>query len=300
MNNKPIYILGNNALAYYLGTKFIDSGERVIILTDEVTKNKLNTQGIQLKDGLSLKKKHYKFETALWTKEEAKLLIITSSSSNLHSDLSALTPSKVSNSPIICLSLRKDVAYLRDIFGGNFSKGIINSWIYQDDTHIIAQESEPKITIYSSLSDTTLQQITKLFQNTDIQISINKNENMIFWKNYIVYATASLLTAAFNQTLTQTIKNNKAANLLNLLVEESCKLATSDSIEISPQEIIENIYSIPSGYEFSLLSELQSGNASELNSITTTIQDASQKTNFQPQHLNSFIKHIYNIYLSIT
>lgn len=300
MNNQPIYILGNNALAYYLGTKFLDSGERVIILTDGVTKNKLNTQGIQLKDGLSLKKRHYKFETALWTKEEAKLLLITSFSSNLHSDLSALTPSKVNNSPIICLTLRKDVAYLRDIFGGNFSKGTINSWIKQDDSSIIAQETKPEITIYSPLSDTTQQQITALFQKTDIQINISENENMIFWKNYIIYTAASLLTAAFNQTLTQTIKNNKAAYLLNQIVEESCKLATSDGIEILPQEIIESIYNIPSGYEFPLLSELQSGNASELNNMSTLIQTASKKINFTPRNINNFITHIYNIYLSIT
>lgn len=297
-DNRPVYILGGNALACYLGATLTNAGERVILLTDDVKKNKLNSQGITLKEGL--RKKHYTFETAVWTKEEPKLLIITSDISTLHSDLSALTPSKICNAPVICFTLLKDTAYLRDILGCNFTKAVFDGWLLQNNQHIALADTTPAVTVYTPLNEKSAAVLEECFIQTPLKLTFSENECQTFWSHFTVYAAASLVTAAYNQNLAQAVKNSNAAYSLNMIAEELCRLAEADKITLSPEDMLKRLYDIPADYIFPLQTEAPNGNAGELDTVSSVIRQASRRLNLKTPETNNLIHHIYGIYLSIT
>lgn len=299
-SDKPIYILGGNTLAYYLGAKFTDVEKRVVFLTDTAEKNKLNTQGISLKESFSLRKKHYNFENSSWMKEEAELLLVTAEMSSLHSLLSRITPEKINGVPVVCFTLLKDSAYLRDILGCSFCRAIFEGWLLQDNRQITFLEKTPAVTIYTPLNEQNAALAETVFSEAGINLTFSDNENQTFWKRFGVCTAGSLITAAYNQNITQCVKNREAAAILNLLCEELSALAKSDNIDLPPRQILEEIYNIPAGFAFPLSGEVKNGVAAELNLISSEIMQAAKKLNYSPPKLHDLIRYVYNTYLSIT
>ncbi len=300
MTDKPIYILGGTALSRYLAAKFAEAGKRVVILTGSADKNKLNTRETTIKENFGLGKKHYAFETAAWTREEAKLLLITSPASTLRADLSAVISEKTGNAPALCFTLLKETAWLRDMLGANFAQAVFHGWLVEENRQIIFSEKKPAATIYTPL-DEKLKKITEeCFSAAKIKLDFSKNKNQIFWQNFSVYAAASLLTAASGKELSQTLKNASAVLLLNRLSEELCALSETDNVKLVPKEIIEKTSAVPAGCTLPLQNEVRNGKTAELNMISSVILPAAEKNKQKIPELKKLIFGVYNTYLSIT
>lgn len=299
-DTKPIYILGTNALACYLGAKFMDAGERVIILDSRRENHNLSTNGISLKEDYSLKKSHYIYETSFWSKEEGKMLIITAPSSEINSAITAVSPDKFSLSPIICFTLLKDTAYLKDILGSSFAKAHFSGWLKRNEQNIILADHAPIIKFYSPLDDELRQQISLLFSSANLKTEFTNGESSAFWNYFAVFALGSLVTAAYNQNLAQILKNKDALEYLRLLISEIYLLAKTDNVELEPDNILQQIYNIPSGYIFPLHEETKNGGNSGFNMLSSTITQSARRGNIKIPELSQLINKIYNIYLSIT
>ena len=69
----PIYIIGNNALACYLGAQLQSGGNDVIMLLDRKNAAEaMATDGISIKEDRSLTQKRHKLNAATFMKEPAK------------------------------------------------------------------------------------------------------------------------------------------------------------------------------------------------------------------------------------
>lgn len=297
---RPIYILGTNALACYLAAKFTDAGERVIIITGRRDKHSLNTNGISLKEDFSLRKNRYLFETSFWTGEDGKMLIITSSESDINAAVTAVSPEKICNIPVICFTLLKETAYLRDILGSGFSKALFKGWVNKNDQQVIFFGRAPTITVYSPVTENLRQPLEEIFSQAGLKLQYADSETETFWNHFAVYAAASLLTAAYDQNIAQIIKNKNTATRLPLAVNEICSLAAAEKVPVNPEDILKQIYNIPSGYVFPLHAGIKSSRASGFDMISTVLLSTSRKHNLPIPELKRLMKNIYEIYLSIT
>lgn len=131
-DTRPIYIVGNNALAYYFGAKLTDAGHNIIILSGKENTG-ISTNGITLKEDSTLQKNKYKFNTSFWIKEEPKLVIITSPAGKINSDLTAVSLKKIGTAPVICFTPLKDINYLEALVGNNLFAAYFDGYLHLDD-----------------------------------------------------------------------------------------------------------------------------------------------------------------------
>ena len=75
-NTKPIYILGNTPLSYYLAAKFQAAGEMVELILKSKEYGSIENSNFTIKEDTKLQKSHTKIKTSFWTRSLAKMLII--------------------------------------------------------------------------------------------------------------------------------------------------------------------------------------------------------------------------------
>lgn len=298
---RPVYILGTDALACYLAAKFQDADQPCSLIASPSDIQSLGTNGATIKEEFStLKKKHYKFDTAFWGRSEPLAVIITATSSEVNSVLSGITPDNIYNAPIICFSLLKDSGYLKDILGSNFHKADFSGWLNKNDQQIILRGRQPHINIYSPASPQSAKSITKLFAPLGLEVNFAQSENSFFWPMFALRGACSLMCTAYDKPLSQILKNKPLTLELETLLEEFRQLAAVDNILLSTDSVMQNIINIPGGYIFPLHADFRSGRHRDFNTIYEIINQTARRGNLKLPHLNELLTRIYEIYLSIT
>lgn len=297
-DNRPIYIVGANALAYYLGAKLIDAGHNVIILGGKENTN-ISTNGITLKEDSTLQKTKYKFNTSFWIKEEPKLVIITAEAGKINSALTAVSLNKIGLAPVLCFTPLKDINYLEALVGSNLFAAYFDGFLQLDDQQLFLHGRTPLIKICKNQSWEKENPFLNIFSYTSLNISYETDEEFCFWEYFSGFAICSLMSAVHNKSIFEITKDKKLREDLRPLISEITSLAESDNVALDGEQLLKKIYNTPMNYSFPLQDEINTGKHGEINLISSVLVNASRKgkNKFQNTGLNALLKKIYNLIL---
>lgn len=290
---KPVYILGDTPLAYFLGIKLHTGGLYTIIMAGEKNNTSLSTNGITLKEDYQLQKLHCRLETDIRQKEEALMIIIASDSSRLKSDLLSLSKNKLKNTPIISFSHTKDKGLISDILGHPVTQAYYDGWLQYNNQQILVYGQSPEIILCTENTSETYQTFENLMQKANLGLSNNTIEDLAFWNFFCLYAPCSLLTAKSEKNIFEITKNKALREQLLTCLKEIVLLPPKTLPPYDPDEILKKIFNIPSLYEFPLAAQIISGKTGTLDFISSVIQQATFEKQCLLPTINSLLKELY-------
>lgn len=295
-SSAPIYILGDNTLAYYLAGKFSSSGEKVVIISNNFVSSNKVFNNISLKEDYNLQKNRCSFTTSFWVKEHPKLLIITSSINNFKASITTLSPSKLKATPILCLTPLKDISYLQAFLDKEIILGYFDGYLGQKDTNITLYGKAPSLKIcLNAKHHSEIDFIADTFKKIQIDSSTEEKKELCFWDFFANYAISTLLATAYNKSIFDITKDRQKRETLRDLASEISLLAKSENIDIDTEDLLRKIYNIPSSFSCSLRGDILQKKTAELNYICTVLLNVAQKNQCQTPTLTNLIREIHNI-----
>lgn len=298
VDSHPIYIIGNNALAYYLGAKLMDTGHNVIILGGKENTN-ISTNGITLKEDSTLQKSKYKFNTSFWIKDAPKLVIVTSEAGKINSALTAVSINKINSAPVICFTPLKDINYLEALVGHNLYAAYFDGHLQLADQQLFLHGRPPLIKIAKNQNWEKENPFLNIFSNSNLNVDYETEGDHCFWEYFASFAVGSLISAVYNKSIFEITKDKKLRDEIPPLLKELSELAQSDNVSLDEDALLKKIYNTPMSYIFPLQEEINTGKFGEINLISSVLVNASRKgkIKFQNTELNKLLKKIYNLIL---
>lgn len=298
---RPVYIIGSDPLACFLGARLISVGYNVILLAGQSANIDLNTNNITIKEDHSLEKNKYKFNTSFWIKEEPQLVIITTPREKMKSAVTAISPHKINHTPVVCFTPLEDDGYIRAFLGAPLVKAYFHGWLTSKDKQISLLGRSPEITVASDpdIPDITLTEVVKLFNHARIPATLAANSSAAFWDYFSVNSAGALLTAYFDDALFNILKNKENRTIVNDACAEIASAATAENAPLNAETIIKKLHNIPSGYEFSLRSQINNHHPGNLDSLCTILNTPLRRHNLKAARLTAIMKKLYNLALAI-
>lgn len=284
----PIYILGENALSFYLAEKFISAGEKVIILSPDIKKEK-SIVDISIKENQSLKKHKFSYIAEHYTYVPGKLLIITT---DVKADLTLLSPKTLAKTPFLIFSYQSDLTHIEKLFNKHLVRGYLNGWLKLQDQQVKAF-SDIKIILnknYDYIDDCL--QALGILQRTNLTIISEENGDLAFWTYFIPYAINSTLSAYHQQNIFQILKSKDNHKKLDVLAHEFSSLADANGVNIDTNDIIKHVFNTPIEYKY----PTQENNPSSvlaLNQLHRSIINLSAKSKNSLSQYNKMMKELY-------
>ncbi len=289
----PVYILGNTPIAGFLAAKFTTSGIRTVILAGNKDNTSLSTNGITVKEDYQLQKLHCKLETAIWQKETPKMVIIATTPILLKSSLLALTKSKLKNTPIISFTPSKDENLIADILGHPVTKAYYDGWLKASPQQITVYGQAPKITLCAETASQTYQAFAELAQKANLELQSCHLDSLAFWNIFCIYAPCSLITAASGKNIFEITKSKALREQLLSCLQEISLLPPKTLPPYKPEELLKQIFNIPSQYNFPLAEQIQNSQTGDLDFLSSIIQQAAFDNKCQLPTLNLLLKSLY-------
>ena len=295
---KPIYILGLNAVGLYLASKFQLGGERVIVLTDKRDEGNLSGTDFNIKEDSGIKKGDIRFTTSFWTKEEGKLVIIASNPQDINADIFRLGKEKLAHCPTVCVSLCEDITLVKRSLETNVIQVWFDGWINRKSNHIFAYGKIPELIFYSLPEKETSRKLEKLFSPSGIKFN-NDTPNESKKKLYC-YMGCSLACAVCGKNINQIFKNKSDTALLEQYFKEISSVSEVEKSTVSTEKLLEMAKSTPANYTFPLIESLNQNRSGEYSFFCDYILRYSRRNDCNVEHLAQGLKKIYHTYLSIT
>lgn len=298
--DKPFYVVGDTALAYYLSAKLTDAGRRVIAISDKASNTSLSTNGFILKEDRSLKNARYRLTTSFWMKEKAELVLLCASASKLNAFLSSLSRPKIDAAPVLCFSAHKDIEYIEGILGPNVCAAYFDGFLKLEGQQLLLFGRSPSITVCKNRTWKENNPFPGLFAGTDINLCFEDNENAGFWNFFAPYAVGSLITAVGGKNIFDITKDKQLREELSPLIAEMAGLAAVDGIKLDEENVLKKLYNIPMNYVYPLQQEIKNGGRGEIGVISSVITNASRaaKTRVPAAKLNGLLKKLYDLTLA--
>lgn len=291
----PIYILGDNALAYYLAARFMSGGEKVVLIPNKENISTLENNGITIVEGLSFQKSHYKFKTSFWLKEKPKMLIITSDAGKINAALTALSRHKLENVPVILFTPIRNTSYIKDILANDIYQAFFDGYLLKKPNQVNIFGRLPNIVICPKENKLSNRIIFDCFEKTNFTVTQKSDEKLAFWDYFSVYAACSLISAWHNKNIFDIIKDkDKRDNMIPLIVE-ICNIAASDGAKIDKEEVLRKVYSTPLNYPYPLQAELSQGKSGDIDLISTNLITTARQYKCPTTAIDAILKKIYNI-----
>lgn len=291
--DKPIYILGNTAIAYFLAARFTAANIRTIILAGEKENLSLSTNGLSIKDDYHLQKLHCRLETDIWQKEYSPMVIIACTPSRIKSNLISLTKSKLKNTPIISFTPTKDKGLISDILGFPVSHAYYDGWIKHANQEILVYGQTPEIILCEETHTETFQVFNELLQKINLSLHTCSMEEEAFWNFFSIYGPCSLITAASGKNIFEITKSKALREQLLTCLQEISKLPPNTIPPYTSDDLLKKVFNIPSNYNFPLAEQIQTAQTGDLDFISSVIQQAAfEKQCFLPT-INLLLKTLY-------
>ena len=297
IKEKPIYILGTNAISLYLAAKFQLGGERVILLTDKRDEGNIANTEFHIKEDSAGKKEGIWIETSFWTKEEAKLVIIASGTQEVNSDIFRLGKEKLSHCPTLCLSLCEDINFIRMSLNTNIIQTWFDGWVNRKNNHLYAYGKLPKIMLNNPTDDETLRELEKRISPSGLKLrnpSLNEYKEKLY-----VRMGCSLACAICQKNLNQIFKNKSDTELLEHFFQEISSISEVEQTPISAERLMEIAKGIPANYIFPLQKSLSERHSGEYSYFNDYILRYTRRNDCKVDAMAQSLKKIYHTYLSI-
>ena len=275
VSKPPIYILGNTPLGRYLAAKFITKGENAVIIAP---RNSCDSEiEISLREEHSLKKQKTNVPCRHYSSEKAKMLIITSQSRNLKSELMLLSSSHFSNAPVVVFSMLPDFRIIESLLRHSTIRAYFDGWLLSKDNQIFILGGEPQITLSKPFN--TLEYSLKAlsyFHSSEILCQTCEDKNQVFWQAFSVYAVSALASAFYRQSIFNILKNKEKQNNIEDAVNEICSLAAAENVSLDNAEILKKIYNTPINYVYDTQTPGDSSRR-EINNINMAVSDFARR-----------------------
>lgn len=279
----PIYILGDTPLAFYLASRFQTAGEKVTILGAKIK------DCISVIEGHNLRKNTYQFDTSSLITQTPKLLIICSEPCKLNSALTTIPTKKILNTPVVLFSYLKDTSYVEDILSTPVSRGYFDGYLEQKQSDITLLGRSSGLTICS-----TNKRLTALFTPSELTTEVIPKNPNTFWDFFGSYAVCSIIATAFDNNIFEVIKDRHRRDNMIPIINEVSKIAQSDGAEIDTELLLKKIYNTPLNYSYPMQLEVAKRKASELNLISSNLQNIARQNRIATPQTNKLLHKIYN------
>ncbi len=291
----PIYIIGNNPLAHYLGCQLQSAGHQVIMLLDRtLSQTPPSTIEISIKDDRRLTQQHCSLDAALSMQKNAELVIITSFPNQFNTAVAALSPLKIKDAPVICFTPFKDMSYLLPIISNNLYSAFFNGYIISRKNSISLEGRTPDISIYSHNQQEPDPKVLEIFASASIRVTKGEDRLFDFWQYIIPYALCSIWSAAENNKISTLLKDKNNAQILHSLVDEFCAMAAVDGITPNKNSIMKKIYNIPANYVYPLHQSIINNGKNDFNFLTSLITKTSLSQEINIPQTYKLLKKLYN------
>lgn len=299
--NEPIYIIGNNALAHYLGYQLQSAGHEIILLLERLSSLTIPTAiDISIKDERNLSQQQCSLNTAVSMEKPAKMVIITSYANNLNTALSSFNSTKIKNAPIVCFTPLKDFSYLLAIISQNLYPAFFNGYITNRSGSLTLDGRKPEIVLCNPQEQKDFRSVLNIISSSKIHTTSSINHLLSFWQYIIPYAIGSIWSASEDRKMSTILSDKTNTPTLHSLVDEFCSLAAGDQIKISPDAVMKNVYNIPANYIYPLHKSISSGGKDEFDLLTSVITKTAASKEINIPETYKILKKIYNLVLSPT
>lgn len=295
---RPIYILGENALACFLAIKLMEAGESVFVIASKNNLSSLKNTGVTLIENHSLRRSNHKLNTSFWLKETPKMLIITSETVKLNAALTSLSRKKLEDVPILMFTPLIDVKYIEKLLDRELYPAYFEGYLMQKDNQISLYGRGSKIVFVKSQNTKHNYLIESVFSSAKLNIVLEEEKKKAFWNYFSIYSACSLISAYYNRTVFDIIKDKEMREKAILVVLEICNIAKKDSFKIDSDEIVKIIYSTPLGYQYPLQSNIATGKSGDIDMISSNLTTIARKKKAKIEEVSVLLKRIYNIIMA--
>ncbi len=294
-NDLPIYIIGKNALTYYLATQLQDAGNKVIILLEHnKIKNSSSLNTISVKEDRSLTQKRHRFESSFLMSKPAKMVIITTEYDYLNTSLSNISRQKIGDAPVVCFTPIKDISYLRDLLGKNIHPAFFYGFLNYNNKALQILGRASSITICPPQGKDIDKKALEIFNHTTITTNSSEQHLQSFWQYFIAYAVGSIFSASENKKISDILKDKVQKDKIKPLVDEFIALATSEGVVINDRIVLKDIYNTPIKYVYPLHNAIANNQKTEFNLISSIINSVAHKSKTPIPQTNLLLKKLYN------
>lgn len=295
---KPIYILGTNAVGLYLAEKLQNGGERVILLADSKEYATLGNTDFSLKEDFGSKKNGFRFETSFWTQEIPKMVIITSNPQNINSDVFHLGKEKLSHCPTLCTTLCEDTSFLERSLNTNIIQVWFDGWVNLKNNHVCAYGKAPELLLYNAKDKEIKKELSK--QLAPSTLKLQESTTSEYKEKLYVYMCCSLACAICGKNLTQIFKNKKETDILEQFFQEIKSVSQLEQVATTAEKLLEAAKTTPANYTFPLTESLAQNRSGEYSFFSDYILRYTRRNDCNVENINKALKKIYHTYLSIT
>ncbi len=289
--DKPIYILGDGALAQYFAAKLTILGHKARLLTSEATAKK--EKEITFKEEYSLQKQTLLLQLVSRIKEEPQLIIIASEQHNLRANLSLLPSTRYPNTPIICFNQIENLKLLRPLFGTNFCKAYFNGYLYLSGATLSLCGPEPKITLSVTEKNNQPHPSQELLTGLGFSCTCQGNDTLNFWQNN-AEPIIGYLASRPKQHIAELLKADDTKTDLMQAIKEIITLAKHEKVKLSAENIIRRFLETPKGFYYKNNEISKTETAFILDRLYNTLSQKSHLYKCKISKINQFIKQNYD------
>lgn len=267
----PIYLAGCSPLAIFLAFRLQKQGRRVILLESPRNLKTFDAADVVIKEERTLRNHHLRFETAYSIDETPQLLIIAAETKKLRSTLTLLPPGRLKNIPIISLTLPGRHNLLASYLGTPFVQGYFNGWLMYDKHQLSIMGFQTSLQLSLEETDHRTLFIRSLFDGTEIEIETVPDARLNFWRYFIPYAAASLLSAAYERNIFNFTKKETERRLIDECLKELIEIAAINGTTVEYADVLRRIYATPSAYLYPLQLEINRRDPTCLSTLSSLL-----------------------------
>lgn len=288
LKTQPIFILGDNALAYFLTAKFQENEQTAILLTPSSPAKGYKNITINLKEEYNLQKKNISFYSTSFIHEEPLAIIISCNLNSFRAHLTLLSHLRYPNVPIICFNHIEKREQISPILGTSYHQAYFNGYLNINNSDITVCGSQPEITI-SEKKDSLLENI---LNRSNLPISFQEKDKYNFWKINSVQILGYLTTSP-KQHISELLKNKEGKKLLSDVAEEISTLAKCEKIKISKEDMLKQLFEVPQNFYYQNSGITQTEKAAYIEKLYTILSEKARANNCKIPYLNYLIKKNY-------
>ncbi len=292
----PIYILGTDPLARFLGARLTAAEYRVVFLS--ATHNTKYTLNVQVKEDHNLNRHKYALPTDFRLRETPLFLLITEPVYRLNAALTTLSPSRLNDSPILCFTPLLSAALPQAIAGHPIINAGFDGFLTQDGETVLLQGRAPSVEIGDDGTESALTLIKKVFENAKLSNLSFLPPERVFWNFFAAYALGALSAGAADTNLFQLLKDKTWRQRLENGARELAALANAEKTPLTTDDIMKKIHAVPLNYQYDLQAEFRRGNPGPLDFIASTITGTARRHGLKTPELRNLLNNLYNIILA--
>lgn len=286
----PVYIVGNNPLAYFLAAKLTLADENVCLIAGR--HNELFKKPLALREDCLLQKNTVSIPTGLSIRKNPKLVILSIGDEELKSFLTYVSAVNMATCPVISFCRQADISLISDVIKVVPVNAYFDGFLSFREQNMTLLGRTPSITVSLSENSPNFELVRNVLAKTLLKINFNADDCLNFWNDFCVYAACSLFAAICNKSIGCIAKDNALRSEVLGLLHEIISLAP-DNIQLNAEKLISSLYAMPAEYVYPMADALKNKKSCDINFIAAVVRQQAELKNINPVLTAAAIKEVY-------